>query len=260
MFDSVTHVTPDGRWFHTAFDATEERLIREMGETGVRQAVVVALAEFIPNDFVLEVCRRHRGKLFPGGSFNPARYASPAEAAREYQAAFTGYPFSLVKLHPRLNRYDPLDSRCLAVLDAISSAESPLPVWIDSLLYNRHVILKKPPVDTFHELACRYPSVPFVILHSCGSCLLQLADSLRDCPNATLDLSFTLTRCGQSSLVSDIRHLVSTFDRRLIFGSDFPEFGLKTAIDAFLSICGDLDADRVARVLQSNLQAIIRER
>ncbi len=52
IIDSLTHVTPDGRWFNTSHDAREARLLQEMDAAGVERAVVVALAGFIPNEFV----------------------------------------------------------------------------------------------------------------------------------------------------------------------------------------------------------------
>ena len=46
IIDSITHVTPDGQWFQTHYDASELRLIQEMESAGVARAVVVALAGY----------------------------------------------------------------------------------------------------------------------------------------------------------------------------------------------------------------------
>src|ERR1041384_2030081 len=97
ILDSLTHITPDGRWFNTALDASESRLLREMDDTGVEKAVVVALAGAIPNDFVLEACRRHAARLIPGASFNPAAHATPRAAAIAVRQELQATPFGILK-------------------------------------------------------------------------------------------------------------------------------------------------------------------
>jgi predicted TIM-barrel fold metal-dependent hydrolase len=257
ILDSLTHVTPDGRWFDTACDASEARLLRELDAAGVQQAVVVALAGYIPNDFVLDVCRRHPERLIPAASFNPAACASEAEAARTLRATLRGGPFRALKLHPRLNRYDPLDPRCLAVLEEIAAWDPPLPVWICSWLRYRGGALRKPVVDTFHELAGRFPTLPLVIAHAGGTEALHLTEALRDCPNVLLDLSFTLHRYQESSVGTDLRFLLQTFDRRLVFGSDFPEVNIPEAVADLRRLGTGVAQEKLGNVWSANLQALL---
>jgi predicted TIM-barrel fold metal-dependent hydrolase len=257
IFDSLTHVTPDGRWFHTDHDASEARLLREMDAADVGRAVVVALAGLIENDFVLEVCRRHPGRLLPGASFNPAEHPTPAAAATAFRAELHEAPFRVLKLHPRFNRYDPLDPRCLAVLDELASWASPLPVWLDSLFYFRGGSLRKPVVDTIHELVSRFERLQFVILHAGGSWTLQVAEAIRDCPNALLDVSFTLCRHAGSSVWTDLRYLLDTFDRRMTFGSDFPEISIPTALQQLRRLGEGLPPEKCRNVLGRNLEALL---
>lgn len=257
IFDSLTHVTPDGRWFGTNHDASEGKLLRQLDESGIGRAMVVALADYIENPFVLAVCQRHPDRLLPCASFNPAIDANPAEAAARLLQEFKDEPYRALKLHPRLNRYDPLDPRCLAILEEIASWEHPLPIWLDTLFYYRGGQLRKPPVDTIHELAGRFPSLQFVFLHGGGSWILQVAEAIRDCPNAYVDLSFTLRRYRGSSIARDLRYLVSVFDRRLIFGSDFPEVGLTEALAEFKELTAGLPEEKRANVLGRNLSQIL---
>ena len=229
IFDSLTHVTPDGRWFATELDASEKQLLRQLDESGTQRAIVVALAGHIDNGFVLELCKRHPTRLIPCASFNPAAQATPEQARTSLRAEWMEARHKALKLHPRLNRYDPLDPRCLAVLDEIASWKNSVPIWLDTLFYFRGGQLKKPPVDTIHELLGRFPSLTFVLLHGGGSWLLQVAEAIRDCPNAFLDISFTLQRYRGSSITADLRYLLNSFDRRIVFGSDFPEVSIATA-------------------------------
>lgn len=257
IVDSLVHVTPDGRWFHTPHDASEDRLLRQLDSLMIDRAVVVALAEFISNDFVLEVCNRHPERLIAGGSLNPVSYSNSLAAAAAVRSLFHESPFRLLKLHPRLNRYDPLDPCCLAVLEEIASWKTPIPVWLDSLLYCRHVTLRKPIIDTVHHIVSRFPVVQFVILHACGSWVLHLAEAVRDCPNAFLDFSFMLPRYSDTSVAADLRYLLNSFDRRIVFGSDFPEFTIEVAFERFHRIAQGVSKERLANVLGGNLSSIL---
>lgn len=257
IFDSLTHVTPDGRWFGTGLNAAESELLRQLNEAGVQRAMLVALAEHIDNAFVLEVCQRHPERLVPCASFNPVAENDSNAARVKLRALLQGREFKALKLHPRLNRYDPLDPRCLAVLEELASWEQTLPVWLDTLFYYRGGTLQKTVVDTIHKLVCSFPSLPFVLLHGGGSWILQIAEAIRDCPNAFLDLSFTLQRYQSSSIAMDLRYLVNTFDRRIVFGSDFPEIPIRTALDSFRKIANGIAAEKCANIMGANLSRIL---
>jgi predicted TIM-barrel fold metal-dependent hydrolase len=257
VFDSLTHVTPDGHWFETELDASEQELLRQLDQSGTQRAVVVALAGHIENRFVLELCQRHPARIVPCASFNPAAWGKPEEASANLRAELKGADYKALKLHPRLNRYDPLDPRCLAVLEEMASWERPLPVWLDTLFYYRGGAFRKPLVDTIHELVGRFPSLTFVLLHGGGSWILHVAEAIRDCPNACLDISFTLQRYRFSSVAADLRYLLSNFDRRMVFGSDFPEVGIGSALESFREIADGISSEKCANVLGANLSRIL---
>jgi predicted TIM-barrel fold metal-dependent hydrolase len=259
IFDSITHVTPDGRWFHTGHDASESRLLQQLDAARVEHAVVVALAGHISNEFVLDVCQRHRPRLIPGASFNPVAYPTAVAAAREFRTQLQGSPFQLLKLHPRLNRYDPLEPRCRAVLEEIASWPKPLPVWLDTLFYFATGSSRKPVVDTIHDLGISFPGIPFVMLHGGGSWILQVAEAICDCPNVYLDISFTLLRQAGSSVEMDLRYLLKTFDRRMVFGSDFPEIDIPHAVQSFERLADGVAPEKSAGVLGGNLHRLLME-
>lgn len=257
VIDSLVHVTADGRWFHTAHDASESRLLREMDSAGVDHAVVVALAGHIANDYVSQVCRRHADRLVPCASFDPAAHSDAASAASGFRRDFDAGAFRALKLHPRLNGYDPLDPRCLAVLEEHASRPQPAPIWLDTLFHRPGVSLQRPVAESIRELAVRFPQLTFVMLHGGGTWLLHVAEAIRDCPNVYLDFSFTASRYAGSSVEQDLRYLLKTFDRRMIFGSDFPEYGILAAKQLFDRLSDGLPPEKCANILGTNLARIL---
>lgn len=255
--DSLVHTTPDGTWFHTAYDASEERLLREMDQAQIERAMLVGLAGFIANEYILEAVARHPDRLLACGSFNPARYSSPSAAVQAARTRLAGQSFAAIKFHPRMNGYDPLDERMIAVLQEFRQWEAPPKVWLDTLFYRRGVLLRQPPVHAIHTLVNSVPELTFMLLHGTGRTIVSLAEAIRDCPNAYIDISFTLNRYQGSSLPGDLRHLVTIFDQRLVFGSDFPEVSIPDALAQTSALLDGLPDDKVSAVLGGNLARIL---
>jgi predicted TIM-barrel fold metal-dependent hydrolase len=257
IIDSLTHVTPDGRWFDTSYNASETRLLHEMDREGVDKAVLVALAGYIDNEFVAQVCARHSDRLIPGASINPVAYSTSSQAVSELEPLLDK-GFTVLKLHPRLHQYDLMDFRSVALLEAIAVHDVPPLIWLDTFLRYRGATLRKPPVETICEWIAKFPSLTFVLLHSGGAEALRLAEAIRDYPNIFLDISYTMHRYRGSSVEMDLKYLLRFFDRRMIFGSDFPEVSLKEALDDFNSLTLNLNTETRHRILGNNLQGLLR--
>jgi predicted TIM-barrel fold metal-dependent hydrolase len=191
------------------------------------------------------------------GSFNPTAYSNSIEVATAARSELQDNGFIGVKLHPALNRYDPLDPQVMSFLDELADWSRPLPVWLCTYFYYKGGVLRKTTVDTIYEIVGRYPTVSFILTHAAGPDILRLAHAVRSCPNAFLELSFTLTRYLGSSVETDIRYLLQTFDQRMLHGSDFPEVSLTRAATAFDAVSRDCELDARERVLGLNLREIL---
>lgn len=259
IIDSLTHVTPDGRWFKTQHDASLKRLLLEMDDAGVDKAVVVALDGYIENTFVAKVCAQHSDRLIPGASLNPAECSSAEDARVKTRNLLSNGDFSVLKLHPRLNGYDPLDSRCLAVLEEVACQDRPIPIWLDSVFRGARCTLRKPPMDIIHELAVRFDKIDFVLLHGAGSELMQLAEMCGVLHNITIDLSLTLLYYQPSSVDLDLRYVLSHRNRKTIAGSDFPEYMPSQYMSRVrkLATSAGCTEDKIGDVIGQNLERIL---
>ena len=63
-----------------------------------------------------------------------------------------------------------------------------------------------------------------LLMHGGGPNLLKYYEKFRFKENVYLDLSYTLIHYQKSSVETDMIFLMNKFDKRLIFGSDFPLF------------------------------------
>jgi predicted TIM-barrel fold metal-dependent hydrolase len=260
IIDSLTHITADGKWFHTPHDASEQRLLKVMDEAGVDKAIVVALAGYIDNDFVLAASNQHSDRFIPCASFNPAAYATPEAARESFISEFASSPFPLLKLHPRLNGYDLLDPRVLTVLKVAAEMKYFRGIYLDTFLRCPGVESKKSVVDTLFDIACRFPQLRFVFLHGAGSQLLHLYESIRTCENVLLDVSFTLQHYSDSSILQDVYFLMRHFDRRLLVGSDFPEYTPDDTLTILDKVLKELPVEKKENIFGGNLVSLLKEK
>lgn len=258
IIDSLTHVTPDGKWYGTRYDASLDRLLREMDRGGVDKAVVVAMAEYISNDFVWETCNAHSDRLIPGASINPCAHETESRAAAEAENVLGAGDFPVLKLHPRMNGYDPLDPRCLAALEALRGTG--VRVWLDSIFRNGKCLMAKPPVDTMQTLLQRFPDIDFVVLHGGGPLLLQMTELLTGHPNMTLDISLTINQYRLTSVSRDILYVLDKREKRTIVGSDFPEYTPSETYEELRRLAGiaDIPEESSRFVKGGNLSALLQ--
>lgn len=250
FFDSLVHATADGSWLGgNKYDASLARLEKEMASAGVERACLVAIADHVDNDTVSRMAAANPERLVPIGSINPGRLRDVA-AVRKPVAEIAKAGFAGLKLHPRLNEYNPLDDRAVAAVR--SAGEEGLVVFLDTL-FRQKGIATSHPADIADQLAVRCPHTRIVLLHGGGASLLQMADVVAAHPNLTLDLSFTILRYQGSSLDADLRYVFRMLDRRTVVGSDFPEYTPAEVLARFNELAGDLAEEKRANMLHKNL-------
>jgi predicted TIM-barrel fold metal-dependent hydrolase len=253
-FDSLTHVTSDGTWLGTTrHDARCERLLAELDRCAPSRACLVAIAGVIDNETVIDAARRYPDRFVPIGSLNPAAFDSELEIV-DAVGLLAAEGFAGLKLHPRLNGYDPLHVKVIRALRA--AGDRGLVVFLDTLFRQSGRATRNAP-DLIDALAVAAPQTNLVLLHGGGSQVLAISEVVAAHSNLVLDLSFTIHRFSGSSVDNDLQFLMRTFDRRIVVGSDFPEYEPLATRDRVLDLCEELDPAQRANVLAENLERLL---
>ncbi len=249
FFDSLVHVTADGSWRGShECDARLARLIAEFEPCTPWRACLVAIAGVIENDAVLRAARQYSDRLLPIGSFNPVACTAAGISRHVERLASDG--FRGLKLHPRLNGYDPLEPK---VADAIrAAADRGLVVFLDTLFRQPSKATGYAP-DVVDALAVACPDATMILLHGGGPAVLAMSEVVAAHPNLVLDVSFTILRYAGSSIDDDLRFLLRTFDRRMVVGSDFPEYSPRETMARVEHLADGISADKLDNVLSGNL-------
>ena len=256
FFDSLTHVTRDGSWCgEKRCDASLSKLLQDMDEGGVYRACLVAIADFVDNEIIIESACAYPDRFVPIAGLNP-RTLPTLRRVEAVVAELAAQGFAGIKLHPRLNGYDPLDPKCIAAFDA--AAEHGLVILLDTLFRRRGLATTNAP-DTIDHIANACPDTRILLLHAAGSSMLDLFEIVRANPNLMLDFSFTIMRYAGSRLDDDMRYLFSTTDQLITIGSDFPEYPPAKILERFRLLSEGIEAHRVENILYGNLERLFSE-
>jgi predicted TIM-barrel fold metal-dependent hydrolase len=254
-FDSLVHVTRDGRWTNGRHDASYARLMAELDGAQVGRACLVGLAGVVDNDYILECANASRGRLVPIAGVDPSRSGAGMLTGDLDRIAHTG--FAGIKLHPRLNGYDPLDPACLLAIRAAS--QRGLTVFLDTL-FRQRARATDHAADIVDRIAHSCAGASIVLLHGGGAALVEVAEVVRLHPGLVLDLSFTLMHFAGSSLDADIRWLLQRLDERIVIGSDMPEFTPAQAFARAEQLAEGLPVEKWSNVASGNLSRLFTVR
>ena len=230
IIDAHVHVTANGQWFHTGYDASVKRLLREMDETEVDRAILIALAGHIENDFIASVVAEHRDRFWGLGSVNP----DDERAVNEVYRCHDDLGLVGLKLHPRLCGWNEDSKEVYKVLEAASNLN--MPVMLDTMLYTRNHIPKRPAHDVLAEWAFAFPELTLILAHAGCHRIMDAFEVAKCFPNIYLDISFLIEKYKGSALLLDIGYVMDHLDQRIIYGSDFPEFSIGTYLETAKSL------------------------
>jgi len=255
LFDSLTHVTVDGRWFDTRDDASVTRLLAELDSAAPYKACVAAIPGYnMPNSFVLEACAGDPTRLTPIAGLNTNLFSSPKDVCAEVEH-LREQGFRAVKIHPTL---------CNIHLDSPefdwameSCAKLKMPVFLCTVFRRRGYVARFPAVDLIYKTFVRHSDVRVLFLHAGLSQLLVFADLVSALPNAMLDCSYTLMKFKGSSLDLDFAYLFEHFDRRCVVGSDFPEYTPAQVRQRMAELGATVASDKLLNVSWRNLTGFL---
>ncbi|PID28832.1 MAG: hypothetical protein CSB55_03515 [Candidatus Cloacimonadota bacterium] len=226
IFDSLSHIKKDGNWFNTGHDAGAERLLKEFN--GCLEKTLLAGMPGDDLDYLLRFCEKYPDKFIP---IAPVIFHSETGDCEleEQISKYKQNGFRGIKIHPRLLNTDLTDHKIRKSVKLAGKYD------LISLLCTVHKPpskpLKRPVSDVIHEICDETQNCKLILLHG-GYCdILATSEMVRSYENVLLDLSNTIMRFRDTHILSDIKFLFKTFDRRICIGSDFPEYSIYDVID-----------------------------
>jgi predicted TIM-barrel fold metal-dependent hydrolase len=255
IIDANAHITEDGKWFNSQLTANAQTLLKQMDSAGVDKAVLVPFHGITSNDYIINTVSQYPDRFIAGCSINPVQQTK-ADIKVEL-TRLADNEVRICKLHNRLHKYEPSNNLVYDFLELNEGLEKPMIISICGILANKNISPELTPVQHFHKLTSSFPNTIFIIMHAAGTHALSLYEAVKDNPNVYLDLSFTISKYKGSSVDFDIAFLIEKFDRRLIWGSDFPEFNVEQSLIDFNKLATTVADSKKRNILSSNLLTIL---
>ncbi len=216
IVDAHLHITGNGEWFTGKHNASVELLLEQMDAGGVAKGIIMGLAQLNQNEYLRRICEEHSGTLYAMAGFNPI--TEELAAVRDYLSHKT---FRGIKLHPRRDNFSPTDPKALAVYE--EAEEKGWAINFDVFGHSLHLPIEELRPTVFDRLAKKFPNLKMVLSHCCVPWMLEAFFVAKSNPNLYLDCSFIIERFNKTSVMQDLLYTAKHLDRKLIFGSDFPE-------------------------------------
>lgn len=217
VIDAHIHLTEDGGWISDGCDASLERLVEEMEKSSVDIGLILALSELDQNEFIARVCEKSGGRFFALAGFNPRK--DSLEKLRDFMEQKD--IFKGVKLHPRMGNFSPNDEKLFPFYEEAS--EKGWVINFDAMAHTSQLPMEEIRPSAYDRLAKKFREMKMVLSHCGVPWVLEAFFAAKSNTNLYLDCSFIIDRYKGSSIYTDFLYLATHLDKKLIYGSDFPE-------------------------------------
>ncbi len=252
IIDAHTHVTSDGHWFETRYDASIDRLIRSIAEYGLERVVVLPIDPVISNDFIVEISREYPGFVSGFCSLHPLM--ADAEQVLEHYIQDKG--LCGLKLHPKLQGFD-LNHLPEHLVEACGDLG--IPLLIDAWV-GQHEVETSQVIESICTIAHRSPDTRIIIPHLGGYRFSDMPSICESFPNIYFDISYIFLRFTRTGQVSELVTAVKKMDpARMIYGSDFPESDIGEYLGIFSSAVNSIGwgEDDLGKIMSGTIKELI---
>ena len=252
--DAHVHITPDGKWFSTNHDASVESLISELDNASIDKAVLLPIEGFIGNDFIVEVCQKYPQRFIGFVSVNPLQ---GQEAIRKLERYIIQFGLRGLKLHPRLQRFQPLCYEVISLLEKV--AELDIPVVFDTFPSSSHLLIKDTLPLVYDELARKVPEAKIILAHSGGYRLLDAMAVAKSNANIYLDISYSPLYYEGSSIVNDFEFVIRKVGaHRVTYGSDYPEIRIAVSYNQVSKILRNFSQEERRSIFGGTIARLLK--
>lgn len=248
FYDSLAHPTLNGKWINGDGDsfASFVALIEREKLKGACVCGLPGVGQYEHKSF-FDASKIDR-RLFPIASLTKTSISKIVKELNYVKKI--GY--RAIKIHPRfLGIFFSAEQ-----LEEIFTHCSRLNLIVYYCSYYHSSIDSMPFEDPYWELVKAIknsPNIKLVIVHGGGVRLLEYCELARFSDNILIDLSLTLMKYDGSSIDKDIQFLFKHFDRKIVVGSDHPEWEIMSLKKKIKKLLKGISFEKKNNILFKNI-------
>lgn len=242
IIDCHVHVSKTGDWYGREGIASFDTYHRCMQKAVIDSALLIPVSDQ-DFDYCLDLRKEY-----------PARF----KVAQTLDVADTGAvrweEVDALKLAPRRMGIPPLSDEIVTLV--AEAGRRSVPVVFCCYTQSDVVPLAELHPYAFDRLAKKCPETTMVLAHSCWPHLQAALCVARSNQNVYLDISYFAERAKNTSLLADFCVMAETADRKLLFGTDFPEVDVSAYLQMFETLFTELPSEKRERIFAGNAREV----
>jgi predicted TIM-barrel fold metal-dependent hydrolase len=251
FFDSLSHPTLNGQWVSNKPGETFAQVSEAYKIAGAIGGCAVGLSGIGGYD--------HKAYFRECSVFDnllPVASLTKKECITEEIEQIAEIGYRALKIHPRLMSIHPTHG---VLSEAFAAAgRMNMTVFLCTYVYDKpERMISSDPYWHLVKAVGENPETRIVLLHGGAVRLLEYAELCRFTDKVLLDLSFTFQKYASSSVAQDIRYLLQSFDRKICFGVDSPEYCLPGSLSTLERVTEGLSAEKKQNVMFGNLMSLL---
>jgi len=243
VIDCHINISSNGSWFNTNHVASYENITIQIEEAGIDKAVLIAMPGACNNDyFYNDIINRDKFWIFGNIDFQNIDLSFKQ---------ITELNLDGVKIHPRFQNVSFHELDMLGVLSRLNDLA--LPLMICGWQQSSTICIKELCPLNVDLYAKKYSHIKFIISHLGGHKFWDAFTVARSNNNVFLDCSYFLSIFKNTSLENDFFTMLPFIDKKVFFGSDYPEVCISEYKDYFMSKVTHLESKKTSNVLSLNI-------
>lgn len=251
IIDGHVNITENGKWFNTKHDASISRLFDEMEEANVEKCLLISMPYASTNKYIATVIEKFPD-IFRGLGQIDFTNKPDKQINGIYSMGFSG-----LKIHPRMQGVNCNNPELANFWSRLNDRGAV--VMIDGYFQTSSSSIYLNEIEPFkyEALVKKHINITFIFSHMFSHRVFDAYNLAKSNKNVFLDNSHVLKYFENTSLIKDFAWIMDKLDERVIYGSDFPEYGLKEYMQRFQSFTKTNSNIRESLIL-SNLLKVIK--
>jgi predicted TIM-barrel fold metal-dependent hydrolase len=223
IIDAHVNITHNGKWFNTNYDASLERLCNEMDKARIEKCLLISMPLVTENRYIASIAEKYPKK------FRGLGHIDFSGNLLKQVDDILAMGLSGIKIHPRLQNVN----ICHQELDGLWKYfdQKNINLLIDGYYQTSRT---QAPIRNMLPLAYEdhlrhYPNVTFILAHAGCHRVIDNFFLCRSYENFYCDISYSINIFEGTSFDQDYHFLIKNADRKVLFGSDFPEISMLAA-------------------------------
>lgn len=251
--DAHVHITDNGLWGKSFIESSVHDLLRIMDESNICKAILLPIHGMCTNENIFQACDNYPDRMIGFVTVDMSNISLAIDDLIKIKAK---HNVKGVKLHPRIQCFSPNDKNIYPLYECIS--ELGLPIVFDGFLQSSTIPMLDLIPERYDALAKQFRNMTIILAHMGGHRYWDAYFVAKSNPNIYLDTSYIVNFFKDiPSKVDEFKFIFNSLDRKIIFGSDYPELNPNAEKKLLNYIVNDISLEKKKNLFSNNIIRIL---